>query len=114
MAFKASQLGFVNPVSVAWQLVPFSFVVDWFVNVGQFIGSYTDFVGVEQSNPCVTRYQVADCIVSANNRPYVYEGLSIYVRRTLGIPSPSLKVRPWNGVSPVRAATAIALLIQQL
>jgi hypothetical protein len=29
-----SETGLTNPVSVAWELVPFSFVVDWFVPVG--------------------------------------------------------------------------------
>lgn len=31
------QLGLLNPASVAWELVKFSFVADWFVNAGQFI-----------------------------------------------------------------------------
>lgn len=30
------QCGLVNPLSVAWELVPFSFVVDWFLPVGDF------------------------------------------------------------------------------
>jgi hypothetical protein len=30
-------LGVLNPLSVAWELVPFSFVVDWFIPVGKFI-----------------------------------------------------------------------------
>lgn len=29
-----SQLGLVNPLSLAWEVVPWSFVVDWFVPVG--------------------------------------------------------------------------------
>lgn len=32
-----SQLGCLNPLSVAWELVPFSFVVDWFIPIGEFI-----------------------------------------------------------------------------
>jgi len=30
-------VGFTNPLSIGWELVPFSFVVDWFVPVGAFI-----------------------------------------------------------------------------
>lgn len=29
------QMGLINPLSVAWELVPFSFVVDWFLPVGK-------------------------------------------------------------------------------
>jgi len=29
-----SQLGLINPLSLAWEIVPWSFVVDWFVPVG--------------------------------------------------------------------------------
>lgn len=31
--------GLLNPASVAWELVPFSFVVDWFLPVGDYLGS---------------------------------------------------------------------------
>lgn len=31
----------INPLSTAWELVPFSFVVDWFVNVGDYINAHT-------------------------------------------------------------------------
>lgn len=45
--YLASSLGLVNPVNIAWQLVPLSFVVDWFLPVGKFLNSYTDLVGFE-------------------------------------------------------------------
>lgn len=32
----ASQLGLTNPLEVGWELVPFSFVVDWFYPVGNY------------------------------------------------------------------------------
>lgn len=33
----ASRWTSLNPVSIAWELVPYSFVVDWFVNIGGFL-----------------------------------------------------------------------------
>lgn len=32
-----SRWGSLNPVSIGWELLPYSFVVDWFLNVGQFL-----------------------------------------------------------------------------
>jgi hypothetical protein len=34
-----SRTGISNPLAVAWELVPWSFVVDWFLPVGQFLGN---------------------------------------------------------------------------
>lgn len=34
---QVSRLTSLNPVSIAWELMPYSFVVDWFVDIGGFI-----------------------------------------------------------------------------
>lgn len=52
--YLANTLGFVNPINVAWQLVPFSFVIDWFVPIGKFLANYTDLVGVKTDRLTVT------------------------------------------------------------
>jgi hypothetical protein len=33
----AAQLGLLNPENVAWELLPFSFVADWFIPIGQYL-----------------------------------------------------------------------------
>jgi hypothetical protein len=118
--FLASQMGFVNPLSVAWELVPFSFVVDWFTNVGQVLGSMTDFVGVSLGDTMITYKQetIRDWIrfntVSGVVRGNTAKG--VFVRRTLPgvIPGPSLVLKPFKGFSVTRGLTAISLLLQQL
>lgn len=37
------ELGFTDPATLAWELLPLSFVVDWFVNVGQVLESLHEF-----------------------------------------------------------------------
>lgn len=41
-----NKTGLTNPASVAWELVPFSFVVDWFVPVGNTLDALTASVGL--------------------------------------------------------------------
>jgi len=41
-----NQLGFLNPLTVIWELVPFSFVVDWVIPIGNFLDSITATSGV--------------------------------------------------------------------
>jgi len=38
---QATQLGLTNPLSVVWEVIPFSFVVDWFTPVGAFLENYS-------------------------------------------------------------------------
>lgn len=40
-----SSLGVTNPLEVAWELVPFSFVVDWFLPVGDYLQSLDALLG---------------------------------------------------------------------
>lgn len=42
-----TQLGLLNPLSVAWEIVPFSFVIDWLLPVGDFLSSLTADAGLE-------------------------------------------------------------------
>lgn len=42
---SAKELGLTNPLEVAWELVPFSFVADWFVPVGDFISQLDATLG---------------------------------------------------------------------
>lgn len=50
----AERAGLLNAASVAWDLVPYSFIINMFVNTGQIINSITDFVGLEFSGPLRT------------------------------------------------------------
>lgn len=109
----ASQLGLVNPAAIAWELVPFSFVVDWFANVGQVLSSYTDFAGCSLLNQYATSFGICN-----SNRLDYWGDVDTYIyvscTRVTFISGPSLEVKPFQGLSPVRGITAISLLLQKM
>lgn len=114
---KASQLGLINPATVAWELIPWSFLVDWFVPVSQFLGSSTDFVGLTLRDPYTTIYGEGNDVqkytdASGNFGNWNLQGHSM--RRSLGIASPTLHFTPPRQLSMTRGFTAISLLAQQL
>lgn len=116
-AFLANQVGVLNPFAVAWELVPFSFVVDWFASVGTVIGAMSDFVGLELIQPYTTKYSSGSTIHEYRSAPngLVTDHFSsgcVTCLRTLGIDRPVLKVKEFKGFSLARGATAIALVIQ--
>jgi hypothetical protein len=43
---ELQQIGLTNPLLVAWELVPFSFVFDWFISVGDWLTGLTALQGV--------------------------------------------------------------------
>lgn len=42
---RLNQIGLLNPVEVAWAVVPYSFVVDWFLPIGNFLEACTATIG---------------------------------------------------------------------
>lgn len=57
--FAAEQMGLLNPASIAWELFPFSFVVDWFLQIGDYFNSWSDYAGVSQEKGWKTAYTKA-------------------------------------------------------
>lgn len=62
-----SQHGLLNPLSVAWEKLPFSFVIDWFVDVGDTLASLDNmtiydklYVIDSQSDRTARRYVILD------------------------------------------------------
>lgn len=52
----ASEVGLTNPLLVAWELVPFSFVVDWALPIGNFLSQFDSALGWELTFGSVTTY----------------------------------------------------------
>lgn len=113
-----NQLGLINPATVAWDLVPWSFVVNMFVNVNQVVSSFTDWVGLEVKDYSRTNSLVGyqDYVVTDHPRGQFAKTHIVYreKNRILGITpeTPSLIVKcpklDWNFV-----CMASALAVQQ-
>lgn len=57
--------GFTNPLGVAWELMPFSFVIDWWINVGEVIQSLDNALYIDTSSlacQLTTRYRQATSV----------------------------------------------------
>lgn len=50
-----NQIGVLNPLLVAWDLIPWSFVVGMFINVNALLSSLTEFAGLSINNQSVTK-----------------------------------------------------------
>lgn len=46
IAAAAQQMGLTNPALVAWEVVPYSFVFDWFISVGDWLTAITSLQGL--------------------------------------------------------------------
>lgn len=120
----AANTGVMNPLSVAWELVPYSFVVDWFIPVGTYLNNLDYDLGLDFVKGCVSFKSSA----SIRSRPIAgtyrgnttasqtwsggsYEATVEAFKRSTYSTFPSLAVPNFkNPVSLKHAANAIALL----
>lgn len=119
--YLAAQLGLLNPVAIAWELVPLSFVANWFYDVGSFLNSMDTFYGLSiEDGGRFSKFEysgseIADTWNSTGTaferQTASFNGYSF--RRVAGnsfqLPRPVLEL---PHLSWSRAATSISLLTQ--
>jgi hypothetical protein len=54
-AFLA-QIGFNNPISLLWEVIPYSFVIDWFLPIGEFLQGMKHWEGLHFVDGYETRF----------------------------------------------------------
>lgn len=68
----------INPLLTAWELVPYSFIVDWFVDVGSVVAAHTPTLGRELEYMWISTKQTNVSNVSASWEPKPSSGLVQY------------------------------------
>ncbi len=55
--YRLNQLSLINPLAIAWELVPFSFVIDWFLPVGNVLNAWSATMGLTYLDGVITSRQ---------------------------------------------------------
>lgn len=113
--------GLQNPWLIAWELMPWSFVIDWFLPVGKWLEYQEVLRGVKIRDPSITRTRVITYTtrsVCKNQAAYSFKnqvgwGITKDKRRTLATPTVPLP-RVKNPLSVTHVTEAVALVRQQL
>jgi len=109
----ANQLGLVNPATLVWEVIPFSFVVDWFVNAESFLASSSDFLGLEMNNTYTSLSRVGTRTEGyPNDSPRLgFSTVRLWKHdRILGLDKPSFGLRKAKVPGLRKALAACSLL----
>jgi len=121
--YFANKFGLVNPLATAWEVFPWSFVIDYFFSVGDCIEAMSSDVGLRYENQWsveitkTTKSYIEDYLQQGISGWGRHTLSSIYwnVTRSTSIPSVRLGVKEWSfGKDYSRVVTSLSLLLQQL
>lgn len=59
--------GLTDVLEAGWEVLPFSFIADWFANIGETIAAWTPNMRAEQLASWVTTREIFECSVSVGN-----------------------------------------------
>jgi len=115
--YKLNSLGLLNPYELIWEKIPFSFVVDWLIPVGNFLSALTSFIGVEYHAGYETlfsnaKFEARYCSLGAFDKG-IKETLTVEhkcMQRNMLIAFPSPKPYVSLGMSSTQVISALALL----
>lgn len=118
-----AQLNLLNPASIAWEVTPFSFVIDWLFPIGTYLASLDDKIGYSLSDAYTTTLVrgkfLERCGAPSTPSTYVgfntWQGLEAFcIERAVGtvVPVWQSTLNPWS-TSITRTLTSLSLLVQR-
>lgn len=119
-ALLAARFGLDQPLSVIYEMTPFSWFVDYFVNLGDMLKNVQPrFTGLSFMHGCYSQVAIANVDgqdMQANNSDLLsyYQGSSVQMVRRLGIPSYQLTLSSPMSLSTQRVTYITAVLVQLL
>lgn len=69
---EIASLGLTNPLALAWELVPSSFVINWFLPIGQFLDAIDAHLGLGFKTGYVTKFGYGDVVIEDTAGFYGY------------------------------------------
>jgi hypothetical protein len=116
-----SGIGLTNPLSPAWELTPWSFIIDWFIPVGDTIAALDAVLGATFVTGSRTIHITRDISTMEIYSRSGYSGFSVLTRREIeivrtpffdfpGVPMMQFK----SPLSWAHAANALALAVQRI
>lgn len=119
VAAQLNRLGLTNILEIGWELVPFSFVIDWVAPIGDYLGALGAGWGLTFKGGSITRYTAGSVKCMWTAYPYIKGKPISYTLRTnawfrypISQSTLGTKVYTRNPISVTRAVTALALLTQ--
>lgn len=122
---RLDELGFLDPVNVAWELFPYSFIVDWFFPIGQYLSNMDAFTTLQTLSYHKTIFvketvRVVRVFGGTTNYGYVWPNVTTecsfvrtYVKRVPLSAPPDLGTPTWkNPLSLKHGMLVLALLVQ--
>lgn len=118
-------LGLTNPAAVVWEVVPYSFVVDWFLPVGSYLSAWGQipslkgrFLTISKGTQKGARFRkLGQFPLGMPPGGTAVREVNVRFERTpstsLSVPAPSFNRLP-RALSPARLYNAIALIHQNL
>lgn len=115
-----ARFGLVNPLEVVWELVPFSFVADWFLPIGDYLAALDVPLRFEHLGGTYgTRFQTMNQVTATSGGTgFAGNHRKLSVSRTVMVDAPSLTLNQMSltGIasSVSKMVSSISLLNQQV
>lgn len=116
-------LGLTDPLTVAWELIPYSFVVDWFIPVGSYLENLNTiptlrgrFMTIKVRNVQGSAVRVSNPLINWVTIPTSHHSSKYFTRSvstSLSVPKPGIESLP-DAMSPSRIWNALALVVQRI